>query len=207
MSDSQSRKERERQRRTEEILEAAEKVFTEKGFHRTTVEDVAVQAEYSVGTLYNFFPSKELLYQSMIEHRFQRLSDQMNALLAEAADPMDFLRRYIQGKIDLCYQHELFVKLYTQERMGDRFADSQLWKDKIEDLYVQFRRLLADNFRRGAAEGRFRRDITPEDMVSALEGLTDGFMYDWLADPNAFEYADKFEVMFELLVHGVGKPS
>jgi TetR/AcrR family transcriptional regulator len=207
MAEELGRKERERQQHREEIIEAAVTVFAEKGFHRTTVEDIATEAEFSVGTLYNFFKSKEELYQSMIEFRFQQMSDEVMVSLDQATDPIDFLRKYIQMRIDLCYKYEAFVKLYTRERMGDRFASTELWKAKVEAIYEQFRTRLAANFQQGIEQGCFRDDIAPTDMVSALEGLADGFMFDWMAYPESFAYSEKSGIMFELFLGGVRSQS
>lgn len=56
------RKEREKQQRREEIIEAAEAVFYSKGFEQSTMEDIAAKAELSKGTLYLYFKSKEDLH-------------------------------------------------------------------------------------------------------------------------------------------------
>lgn len=59
------RKEREKQRRRDEILDAAEQVFFKRGFQSATVDDIAREAELSKGTVYLYFRSKELLYIGM----------------------------------------------------------------------------------------------------------------------------------------------
>ncbi len=59
------RKQRERLMRREEIQAAAKKVFLEKGFKGATIEDIAVEAEVSVGTIYLYFTTKEELYASL----------------------------------------------------------------------------------------------------------------------------------------------
>ena len=56
------RKEREKQQRKDEIIQAAEQVFFSKGFDRSTMDDVAEKAELSKGTLYLYFISKEDLH-------------------------------------------------------------------------------------------------------------------------------------------------
>ena len=53
------RKEREKQRRKEEILDAAQKVFFSRGIENSTMDEVAEKAELSKGTLYLYFKSKE----------------------------------------------------------------------------------------------------------------------------------------------------
>jgi TetR/AcrR family transcriptional regulator len=56
------RKEREKQQRKEEIVQAAEKVFFSKGFEQSTMDDIAGEAELSKGTLYLYFRSKDDLH-------------------------------------------------------------------------------------------------------------------------------------------------
>lgn len=56
------RKEREKQKRKEEITEAAEQVFFSRGFDKATMDDIAEKAELSKGTLYLYFKSKEDLH-------------------------------------------------------------------------------------------------------------------------------------------------
>ena len=57
----QERKEREKERRRQQIMVAAKRVFSEKGFNKATMEDIAHEAELSPGTLYLYFKNKEEL--------------------------------------------------------------------------------------------------------------------------------------------------
>ena len=59
------RKEREKERRRQQIIVAAKTVFSEKGFSGATMEDIATEAELSPGTLYLYFKNKEELYASL----------------------------------------------------------------------------------------------------------------------------------------------
>ena len=61
----QERKERERERRRQQIIVAAKRVFSDKGFNKATMEDIAKEAELSPGTLYLYFKNKEDLYASL----------------------------------------------------------------------------------------------------------------------------------------------
>ena len=61
----QERKQRERERRRQQIIVAAKRVFSERGFSKTTMEDIAREAELSPGTLYLYFKNKDELYASL----------------------------------------------------------------------------------------------------------------------------------------------
>ena len=66
-----SRSERRKARTVQAILEAAERKFLEHGFHGTTVEEIAEQADVSVGSIYVHFQSKEGLYLALVERALE----------------------------------------------------------------------------------------------------------------------------------------
>ncbi len=81
----QERKVRERERRRQQIIVAAKRVFSEKGFNKATMEDIASEAELSPGTLYLYFKNKEELYASLslrilqyLNIRVQHVNDEKN---------------------------------------------------------------------------------------------------------------------------------
>jgi AcrR family transcriptional regulator len=59
------RKERERERRRQQLIVAAKRVFTKNDFNRVTMEDIAKEAEVSPGTIYLYFKSKDELFVSL----------------------------------------------------------------------------------------------------------------------------------------------
>jgi AcrR family transcriptional regulator len=65
------RKARELAQRKVEILTVAERLFARKGFFKTSMAEIAQEAEFSVGSLYQFFPSKEAVYVALMEEKFE----------------------------------------------------------------------------------------------------------------------------------------
>ena len=72
------RKQREKERRIREILEAAKKLFIAKGYEETTMLDIADEAELSRRTLYHYFTSKEAISYTIIEESYEALKDTIN---------------------------------------------------------------------------------------------------------------------------------
>lgn len=70
----QERKKRERERRRQQIMIAAKRVFSQKGFNKTTMEDIAKEAELSPGTLYLYFKNKDELFSSLTIRILQYLN-------------------------------------------------------------------------------------------------------------------------------------
>jgi TetR/AcrR family transcriptional regulator len=81
----EERKEREKGHRKEEILDAAQKVFFEKGLPTATMDEIADAAELSKGTLYLYYKSKEDLYLGVMMRGMQVLFTEYEVL----ADSMD----------------------------------------------------------------------------------------------------------------------
>lgn len=68
------RKEREKERRRQQIIVAAKRIFSAKGFNKATMEDIADEAEISPGTIYIYFKNKDELYASLSIRILQHLN-------------------------------------------------------------------------------------------------------------------------------------
>jgi AcrR family transcriptional regulator len=79
----QERKQRERERRRQQIIVAAKRVFSEKGYSKSTMEDIAREAELSPGTLYLYFKNKDELYASLSLRILQYLNIRLDDVKKE----------------------------------------------------------------------------------------------------------------------------
>ena len=91
------RKQREKEQRRKQILEAAKKVFSAKGFNRATMEEIAGEAELSPGTLYLYFKNKEELHTSLSINILQYIYLQMKKFIHKedmtVGEKMDALKK------------------------------------------------------------------------------------------------------------------
>jgi len=81
---TQERKAREKEQRTHGILEAARRQFEAKGFLNTTLQDVAKEAEISVGLIYRYFQSKEDIFASLALKGAEQFDKDLDAILRKA---------------------------------------------------------------------------------------------------------------------------
>jgi len=86
----QAKRERRKEARPGELLDAALDLFVEKGFAATRAEEVAARAGVSKGTLFLYFPSKEELFKAVVREnisgRFQEWNDEFEAFEGSTAD-------------------------------------------------------------------------------------------------------------------------
>lgn len=80
MTTAQERKQQERQARRRRIQRAAREVFAEKGYAKTSIEQVARRATLSVGAIYLYFRSKEDLYISLLEETLEQFDQELTQL-------------------------------------------------------------------------------------------------------------------------------
>lgn len=90
------RRERERQRHRQEILDAARQIVADRGLGGVTVEQVARQAEFAVGSIYRHFSSKEELIQALVGDFVDGLVDELVAALNEEAPFQVRLERFVR---------------------------------------------------------------------------------------------------------------
>lgn len=113
-----SRKERERQSRREEMLDAAKQVFAERGYARATLHEIAQRAEFSKGTIYNYFPEgKEQILLAIFDQLYDSLCDLIRDAFQETdSRPFsDVLQNFIQLCFDFFAERfNLFVILIKE---------------------------------------------------------------------------------------------
>ena len=85
------RKAKEREELKSLILQAAKKLFVEKGIEKTTIRNIANEIDYSVGTVYVYYKDKNDILHALHTQGFKQLGGEMKVLF-NVADPMERLR-------------------------------------------------------------------------------------------------------------------
>ena len=112
-------------RRREEILAAAKAVFASRGFHDTTIADVAKAAGISYGSVYWYFDSKDALFHALMDHQEQALRAHVEATVGQltAVDSVDLFRESVRATFEFFEADRDVVKLLFRDSLvlGDRF--------------------------------------------------------------------------------------
>jgi AcrR family transcriptional regulator len=101
--------------RREDILQASLKLFAEKGFHGTSMRDIARAADITEGLIYHYFASKRDLFRAIIEeHSFLPLLRSLPDL-GEWLDTRELLLVLARGFFDVLHRNEDLTRLLLQE--------------------------------------------------------------------------------------------
>ncbi|MFC1675714.1 TetR/AcrR family transcriptional regulator [Planctomycetota bacterium] len=173
------RKERERQARRLEILEAAELVFGRKGYHAATIEEIAAEAEFATGTIYNFFDSKESLYHELMDKFVDEFMGLFESKILSQADPRDAVGALIELKLSHFQEHRGFFRVFFETSPGSRFDPSSSMPAKILERYDDYIKQVSDIFKSGLDSGIFDEKLDPLYLSLSLEGVVNAFVAYW----------------------------
>ena len=196
------RRERERLRHREEILEAALELFSDGGYHNVSMQEIAEKAEFSVGTLYNFFNNKEDLYKALMLSKAQTFHDALVKPLEDVKDPLEAINRYITVRWSLFSANLSVWRLYFAETQGVRFNLKSGLDTRLLEVYDQLMKKLVSVFAIGVRKKTFR-DMDPYLMVIALEGTISAFLFRVLEKPDLVKSPDGLSGVIEIFLHGV----
>ena len=201
-----TRKEREFLRHRQEILEAALELFSEKGFHNVTMNEIAKESEFAVGTIYNFFSNKEDLYKALILEKSEEFRPALIGALDSGKDEMESIKAYVETSIRLFMENLTFVRLYFAETRGASFNIRAGLDEEIKQGHEQVLTKLADVFEGGIKKGLFRR-MDPFLLATALEAITHAFLLQYLdyEDEHFFDVDLIMNMFLEsiLVNHGI----
>lgn len=199
-----TRREKERLAHRAAILDAAERVFAAKGFPGATIAEIAREAEFAVGSIYNFFPGKrELAEAVMLRIATERVEEvEREVLPLAAASGAAGLRAFVRVWVRHHATHGPFL------RMGMEYQRSQGHREPPEAFKRLFREYRAASerfFAEGLRAGLYRA-IPAADLVRTFEGLAHEYLFEWDrapadARPSAAKLEERlFAVLSKLLL-------
>jgi TetR/AcrR family transcriptional regulator, cholesterol catabolism regulator len=104
-------------RRRQDVVDAAAKVFAERGFQATTMEDLSEATGLAAGGLYHYIGNKEQLLFDICAELLDPLLEEARAIAAEPAPPDDTLRRLVRIWVGHVERHLNHMRVFQQERL------------------------------------------------------------------------------------------
>lgn len=142
----------------DQILDAAERLFAQQGFSRTTVKQIGQAAGVNSALLYYYFGDKERLYRAVFERLVRSLVTRTMSRLEADAPPPAKLRGFIEAQVETVLVNPHFPKLFVRE-MVDYEAEHAI--EQIQHVAATSFKRLCDLIQDGQARGLFRLDIDP----------------------------------------------
>ncbi|MBP8950788.1 MAG: TetR/AcrR family transcriptional regulator [Armatimonadetes bacterium] len=137
--------------RRQQIIQAAARAFARKGYHATTVKDIAAEADLSPGTLYLYFPGKRDILTAFLEHGMGLAREYVETI--DDLDPHEALVAVIEERLGFLRDHRDLVKVLISEALFDPELASRL-EDQIAGQLDSFIADLMERWAPGITDQR-----------------------------------------------------
>ncbi len=128
----------------EEILEAAAQIFSQKGFHAASMQDIAQAVKLQKASLYHHVNSKQEILVAILDQALDLLIEQMQAVMEQRLSPEEKLRQamiaYLQAMLEhrdlaavLLLEHRSLEPRYQSRHIPRRDRFEGLWRDLIQE--------------------------------------------------------------------------
>lgn len=201
-----SRKKREKLRHKEEILVTALRLFSANGYHEVSMREIAEESEFSMGSLYNFFESKESLFAELMRSCAHRASEILLPTLDSQDNEKEKIAAYIRAHRQILETNAQAIKLYLSGSPASSMSlrtglDEEVKKERQKALTK-----LSDIFASGMRKGIFR-DLdslaTTLTFSAMLESLVSGIV----ENSDDISIDDRISEIESLFFYGILKPT
>jgi TetR/AcrR family transcriptional regulator len=163
------RKEKEREIRRQDIVDAAESLFFSKGFDNVSMNDIAAQAEMARGTLYLYFKNKNDIYAA-IAIRAAKILGEMFSEVPRDLTGIEKIRALSSTYYQFYKKHKGYYHAYYHSGVFD-YKSSHTMEELKVIRKINFE-VVSNVIREGFADGTIREDIDPEATTLIMLSLS-----------------------------------
>jgi AcrR family transcriptional regulator len=199
MAKARTKKDVVQQFRKSELLAAARSIFSRRGFHEATIDEIAREAGVAKGTVYLYFKSKQEIYLAALRDGIEALNRQMRDQAAGDGSAHDRLRKLIATKIEFFDANSDFFQVLQSElgRVEKTIGD-------CKDLYFEQARIIEGVLQDGIKEGIVQK-LNTRKTAFAVADLTKGIVIQRILGWSKTRLSDEIEFTFTLLWKGIAK--
>jgi AcrR family transcriptional regulator len=196
------RKEREYNLRREEILKQAEEVFAAKGYYKATVMEIAEASGFAVGTIYQYFGSKEELFSSMVSEKLEILYGGIRRAVAGKENALEKIRALVAANFLFVENNVSFCNIFIRRgsaSMGEGVVDL---REKMIADYLEHVDFIAAVISEGVTAGIIKQQ-DPRLLAFVLAGMINSFVMSWMKAAERGSLSDLTETMLAIFFEGV----
>jgi AcrR family transcriptional regulator len=176
------RKARDKLLRRTDILNAATRVFAEKGYHKATMSDIARQAEYAVGTIYLYFKDKQALYLALTDEKIDELIRRIKERIADAGGALEKIKALIEGEFAYFEENEDFFRIYFSEGGLDGWAIKDKPSPATVEKIMKFLDYISSIIKLAQTDNVIRKELDPKRTAHLLGSMIKSVIIPWLKD-------------------------
>jgi len=205
---TRERRERERENRRSQILNAAKEVFMSKGLRAATMEDISRKVELSPGTIYTYFKNKEELYVVLNLIGLQYLYRQIEKVYKNRKLSVEAQLIKFKDAMYQTFRHDpLLLRVIFHVQLEDSlFTLNKALLEQLNHLAKRTMNLFVDTYEEGVRQGKFKKDqgIVLSDIIWAtFTGLVLWEEAKRKIDPRKNFLKPTLDSAFDILIRGI----
>ncbi|MAF33052.1 MAG: TetR/AcrR family transcriptional regulator [Desulfobacterales bacterium] len=183
------------------ILEAAVKVFAEKGFFQSTISQIAKEAGVADGTIYLYFKNKDDILTQFFSYKTKLVFDRFKEAVEEGPNAIEKLRNLIRKHLEEFQRDRNMAVVYqTETHQITRMAEYQI--KKMSKKYLD---IVSEIVEQGQQEGSIRRSLYLGLVKRLILGSVDEVINTWLHSKKNYDLISMADPLVELIIEGLGK--
>ncbi|MBW2545203.1 MAG: TetR/AcrR family transcriptional regulator [Deltaproteobacteria bacterium] len=170
---STERRQREKEQRREQILDTARSLLFKKGIDATSMNQIARNAELSVGTLYLYFKNKESLFAALQEEGLTLLCDKIKEESEKGSTPREKLERVALAYLDFSEEHRKYSDIINYFLTSPEMVFPPPLKSRVDKHVNRILSVVEDILKKGVSKDADDREIRRLTVVfcSSLHGM------------------------------------
>jgi AcrR family transcriptional regulator len=172
---TQNQKQLQSEQTRHRIIDTAVRIFARKGFHGTSMADLASAANLTKGAFYHHFESKDALFFAVVESVQEKWRDAVEHEVLQAENPLDQLMALLNSHAQLLHKEPTLCLVITSltAEMEDNGSASN-FVAALHGVYSTLIGFIEDIIRRGQAQGQVRGDVDARLIALNIVGLLRG---------------------------------
>ncbi|MBU1713726.1 MAG: TetR family transcriptional regulator [Proteobacteria bacterium] len=182
------------------ILEAAVKVFAERGFYQSTISQIAREAGVADGTIYLYFKNKDDILVQFFTYKTKLVFDRFREEVDKADNCFDKLRNLIRRHLEEFQNDRNMAVLYQAET----HQNSRLVEEQIKEMSKLYLDIVSEIVEQGQEEGGIRKDIYVGLVKRFILGGVDEVINTWLHSGGKYDLVSMADPLVDLFIRGIG---
>ncbi|MFO8037022.1 MAG: TetR/AcrR family transcriptional regulator [Anaerolineales bacterium] len=188
------------EKRKKQIINAAQKVFSELGFHEARMSDIAEESGLSKGTLYLYFESKDEIILNLLDKLFETELRALRKLIDQDASAEDRVLQYTERVIDDMVSMQAWMPIAFE------FISLAFHRETVQEVlrsyFQEHMKTVKAIVAQGCQRGEFK-DIDPEEAAIALGAVLEGTPLLWVYDQKTVDIPSHIRSGVHLILNGL----
>lgn len=194
------------QNKRQQILDAAYIVFSKKGYHRATVDEIIALADTGKGTVYNYFVNKEQLFYTLIKEKNTPFLNTLQRILNSQQLPLEKFESMIKAFLEFYVQNADLWRFMMHEVRGFGVDSSHSLtgeqRAKYEEGFTSTIGMLEKVILEGKDQGFIRPECDASRVAHGIFSVIISFVFRKLVGDNVEETAHNIA---DLVLYGAAK--